>query len=158
MAAELPNVSQDLVWGIVSTNNAFLVKRRSLGKTANFSRDPLNLKNVHSRKHAGFAHDKAIGVQSGEKGAIQVISKKVQKAQQPAEGLNVVTFGSGTSTRKTYKAVANLAARRSYRSDLRQAAVERVSALRRAERPVKPEPERKLRGNKAKKAAAAEEV
>ncbi|KAL2754666.1 hypothetical protein ACRALDRAFT_2091308, partial [Sodiomyces alcalophilus JCM 7366] len=154
MAAELPNVSQDLIWGIVNTQNAYLVKRRSVGKSGNFSRDPLNLRNVHSRKHAGFVHDKAIGIQAGETGTVQVFTKKEKKAQHPAESLNVITFGSKSSNRKNYRAVANLAARRSYRSDLRESAVQRVSALRRAERPVKPEPERALRGNKAKKAAA----
>lgn len=58
---------------------------------------------------------------------------------------------------RTYQAVANQAAKNSYRPDLRSAAVERASAIRRTQLPVKPEPEAKLRGNKAKKAAAAEE-
>lgn len=53
---------------------------------------------------------------------------------------------------RTYQAVANLTAKSGYRSDLRSAAVERVSAIRRAQRPVKADPEPKLRGNKAKKA------
>lgn len=53
---------------------------------------------------------------------------------------------------RTYKAVANLTAKSGYRPDLRSAAVERVSAIRQSQRPVKPEPEPKLRGNKAKKA------
>lgn len=61
------NVSQDLVWEIcrtstgainltqvltktmLGTNNAFLVKRKS-GGGSQFSRDPLNLMNKHSRK------------------------------------------------------------------------------------------------------------
>lgn len=58
---------------------------------------------------------------------------------------------------RIYKSVANLAARRSYRSDLRQSAIERVSAIRRSRRAVRPDPEPKLRGSKAKKAAAAAE-
>ena len=53
----------------------------------------------------------------------------------------------------TYKAVANQTAKNSYRPDLREAAVERVSAIRRSQKTVKPSPEHKLRGNKAKKAA-----
>lgn len=57
----------------------------------------------------------------------------------------------------TYKAVANQSAKSGYRSDLRSAAVERVSAIRRSQRPVKADPEIKLRGNAAKKAAAAAE-
>ena len=55
---------------------------------------------------------------------------------------------------RTYRAVANQAAKNGYRADLRAAAVSRASALRRAQRPVKPSPEQKLRGNAAKKAAA----
>ena len=55
---------------------------------------------------------------------------------------------------RAYKSVANQTAKNGYRADLREAAVQRVSAIRQSQRPVKPEPEPKLRGNKAKKAAA----
>jgi large subunit ribosomal protein L28e len=61
------------------------------------------------------------------------------------------------SLHRTYKAIANQAAKSYYRPDLRAAAVARASAIRRAQRPTKPSPERKLRGNAAKKAAAAQE-
>lgn len=61
------------------------------------------------------------------------------------------------SPTRTYKAIANQTAKSGYRADLRQNAVERVSAIKRAQRPVKEAPAPKLRGNKAKKAAAAEE-
>ncbi len=49
--------------------------------------------------------------------------------------------------------MANLSSKNGYRPDLREAAVARASAIRRSQRPVKPSPERKLRGVKAKKAA-----
>lgn len=60
----------------IGTQNSFIVKRKGLGKNAVFSRDPLNLKNIHSKKvccsrttttiknisnakqFAGFAQDK----------------------------------------------------------------------------------------------------
>jgi large subunit ribosomal protein L28e len=58
-----------------------------------------------------------------------------------------------SSRHRTYKSVANQTAKNGYRPDLREAAVQRVSAIRRSQRPVKPEPEQKLRGNKAKAAA-----
>lgn len=54
---------------------------------------------------------------------------------------------------RSYKAVANLAAASGYRGDLRSAAVERVSAIRRTQLKPKPDHEPKLRGNRAKKAA-----
>lgn len=54
---------------------------------------------------------------------------------------------------RTYKAVANQSAKSGYRSDLREHAVQRVSAIRRSQQPVKADPEPKLRGKKAQKAA-----
>lgn len=52
-----PNVSADLVWQIVRGQNSYLVKRNKNAKVQ-FSRDPLNLTNTHSRKYAGFVNDK----------------------------------------------------------------------------------------------------
>lgn len=57
---------------------------------------------------------------------------------------------------RTYKAVANQVAKTGYRADLRVAAVERASAIRRSQLPVKADPEPKLRGKKAKAASAGE--
>ena len=54
---------------------------------------------------------------------------------------------------RTFKNIANQTARNGYRGDLRGAAVSRASAIRRSQRPVKETPEKKLRGNAAKKAA-----
>lgn len=58
---------------------------------------------------------------------------------------------------RTYKNVANHVAKGGYRPDLRQAAISRASAVRKSQRPVKPEGEKKLRGNAAKRAAASSE-
>jgi large subunit ribosomal protein L28e len=147
----LPNVSSDLVWEIVRNQNAFLVKSKVSGGVQ-FSRDPLNLTNLHSRKYAGFVNDKAVGVVPTEKG-VQVISKKSSALNQPAKALINTTYNK--SGRKTYKSVANLAAKSGYRGDLRQAAVARASAIKKSQRPVKETPEKKLRGKKA--AAASSE-
>ncbi|KAI1816762.1 60S ribosomal protein L28 [Poronia punctata] len=145
-------VSADLVWEIVRGNNSFLVKRKASGGVQ-FSRDPLNLTNKNARKWAGFVNDKAIGVVPKENGGVKVLSKKTSAAQQPAKAISETAYSGGKSTRKTYVAVANQAAKNSYRPDLRQAAVARVSAIRKSEKEPKPTPETKPRGNKAKKAA-----
>ncbi|KAI0128651.1 ribosomal L28e family protein [Xylariales sp. AK1849] len=147
-----PQVSSDLVWEIVRSNNAYLVKRKT-GGGVQLSRDPLNLTNKHSRKYAGFVNDKAIGISHNEKGGVKVTSKKSSASQKPGGSSTQTTFHGGKSARKTYKAVANHTAKSGYRPDLREAAVQRVSAIRRSQRTPKPDPERKLRGNKAKKAA-----
>ncbi|KAL2201569.1 ribosomal L28e protein family-domain-containing protein [Corynascus similis CBS 632.67] len=149
----MSNVSADLIWEVSRLQNSYLVKT----KTAQFSRDPLNLTNLHSRKFAGFVNDKAIGISANEKGGVKVISKKPAAVNKPASNLSAVTYGGNKTSRKTYRAVANQAAKNGYRPDLRAAAVARASAIRRSQRPVKPEPEPKLRGNAAKKAAAAKQ-
>ncbi|KAH6627675.1 ribosomal L28e protein family-domain-containing protein [Chaetomium tenue] len=149
----MSNVSADLIWEISRPSNSYLVKTR----TGQFSRDPLNLTNLHSRKFAGFVNDKALGISANEKGGVQVISKKPASANKPASGLHTVTYGGNKTSRKTYRAVANQAAKNGYRADLRAAAVSRASAIRRSQRAVKPSPEQKLRGNAAKKAAAAKQ-
>ncbi|KAK3313397.1 ribosomal protein L28e [Apodospora peruviana] len=146
------NVSADLVWEITRKQNAFLVQRKTAGGTQ-FSRDPYNLVNLQSRKYAGFVNDKAIGIAPGEKGGVTVVSKKAGSANKPASGLISTNYSGNKSARKTYKAVANATAKNGYRADLRQVAVARVSAIRKSQRPVKASPERKLRGNAAKKAA-----
>jgi hypothetical protein len=49
----------------VGANNSYLVKRKQAGGLQ-FSRDPLNLLNKHSRKYEGYANDKAIGIQADD--------------------------------------------------------------------------------------------
>ncbi|KUI64617.1 putative 60S ribosomal protein L28e [Cytospora mali] len=106
---------------------------------------------VFFHQHAGFINEKAVGITAdGEKG-VQVTSKKATVVHQPAKAGVKRTFGS--HNRKTYKNIANATAKSGYRPDLREAAVARASAIRRSQRPVKAEPEKKLRGNAAKKAA-----
>ncbi|EPE07236.1 ribosomal protein l28e [Ophiostoma piceae UAMH 11346] len=148
----LPNVSADLVWEVVRTQNAFLVKRNKNAKVQ-LSRDPLNLLNTHSRKYAGFVNDKAVGVIANAEGGVQIISKTKAGNNKPASNTVTSTQGAGKSTRKTYRSVAALTAKTGYRADLRAAAVSRVSAIRRSQLPVKADRETKLRGVKARKAA-----
>ncbi|KAI0887410.1 60S ribosomal protein L28 [Annulohypoxylon maeteangense] len=146
-------VSADLIWEISRSNNSYLVKRKEAGGVQ-FSRDPLNLVNKNSRKYAGFLNDKAIGVQPAEKNGVKVISKKESASLKPAKSTTEVVHSGGQTTRKIYKTVANKAAAGGYRADLREAAVARVSAIRRSQKEPKPTPESKPRGAKAKKAAA----
>ncbi|KFH43135.1 60S ribosomal protein-like protein [Hapsidospora chrysogenum ATCC 11550] len=147
----LPNISGDLIWEVVRDNNCFLAKTRQDGGVQ-FSRDPLNLINKNTRKHAGFVNDKAIGIVRKDKG-FTVITKKPSAPTKPKEAFLKSEHSGAKSSRRAYKSVANQTAKNGYRADLREAAVQRVSAIRQSQRPVKPEPEPKLRGNKAKKAA-----
>ncbi|KAK3401185.1 ribosomal L28e protein family-domain-containing protein [Sordaria brevicollis] len=149
----LSNVSADLIWEITRSQNSYLVKRTQSGGVQ-FSRDPLNLTNKHARKYAGFVNDKAVGVVAGEKGGVVVTTKKAGSITKPSARYTVA-FGANKTARKTYKAIARQVGKTGYRADLLQAAVARASAIRRSQRPVKPEPAQKLRGNAAEKAASA---
>ncbi|CAI7610154.1 unnamed protein product [Penicillium discolor] len=148
------NISNDLVWQITRNQNSFLVNRNS-GGGFQFSRDPLNLLNKHSYKYAGYANNKAVGVQATENG-VAVTTKKPSNPQQPASNVVTVTYGPSTSTRKIYKGVADKTAKNNYRADLREEAVARVSAVRRSQLPKKDTPAQKPRGAKARKAEESE--
>ncbi|KOS39688.1 hypothetical protein ACN38_g9464 [Penicillium nordicum] len=148
------NISNDLVWQITRNQNSFLVNRNS-GGGFQFSRDPMNLLNKHSYKYAGYANNKAVGVQATENG-VAVTTKKPSNPQQPAQNVVTVTYGPSTSTRKIYKGVADKTAKNSYRADLREEAVARVSAVRRSQLPKKDTPAQKPRGAKALKAEESE--
>ncbi|EGE86065.2 50S ribosomal protein L28e [Blastomyces dermatitidis ATCC 18188] len=144
-----PNLSDDVVWEIARTQNSFMVKRAGV----QFSRDPLNLVNKHSRKYAGFANSKAIGINATESGNIAVTTKKPAMGHRPASSTVTNTYSSTATSRKIYKGVANTAAKSGYRPDLRAEAVSRVSAIRKSQRPKKEAPVKKARGAKARKAA-----
>ncbi|KAI9881395.1 MAG: hypothetical protein M1830_003402 [Pleopsidium flavum] len=151
----MSNVSSDLIWEITRANNSYLVKRRT-GGGAQFSRDPLNLTNKHSRKYDGFLNEKAVGIQPAEKGGVTLITKKTKHHNRPASNKNEVLWGSNKSGPKIYKGIVNYTAKQGYRADLRAEAVARASALRQSQQPKKDVPEKKLRGPKARKATEKE--
>ncbi|KIW09162.1 uncharacterized protein PV09_00097 [Verruconis gallopava] len=151
MSAHIP---APLLWEITRGHSAYTVKRRS-GGGAEFSRDPLNLTNKHSRIHEGYINDKAIGIVPNEKGGFTLYTKTSSKSHQPAKSTHKTVFGPSTSSRKSYRSILNSTGNRGYRPDLSKAAVKRASAIKASQRPVKPDPPTKLRGAKARKAAAA---
>lgn len=61
---------------------------------------------------------------------------------------------TNTIYHRVYAGIAKTVAKNSYRPDLRAAAVSRASAILESQTPKKDAPEPKLRGSKAKKAAA----
>ncbi|RMZ83803.1 hypothetical protein DV738_g1006, partial [Chaetothyriales sp. CBS 135597] len=151
--SERPNISSDLLWEIVRNQNAYLVKSRAAGGVQ-FSRDPLNLTNQHSKKHAGFINDKAVAVLDNGKGGVVLQTKKGANSHQPASHLNTHSYGPAKTNRSTYKSIADAVGKRSYRPDLNQAAVSRASALKDAQRVKKDTPAKKPRGVKAKATSA----
>lgn len=83
----------------IGNNNAYVVSRRT-GGGVRFSRDPLNLKNMHTRKYAGFVNEKAVGVVPNENGGVKILSKKASASQKPAANFTSTTFHGGKSARR----------------------------------------------------------
>ncbi|PHH49347.1 putative 60S ribosomal protein L28e [Ceratocystis fimbriata CBS 114723] len=144
----MSNVSYDLIWEVARNQNSFLVKRKTNGGVQ-LSRDPMNLTNVHSKKYAGFANEKAVGLVPASNGGVTLLTKKPSAASSPAKSTISVTFPATKDTRRTFKAVATATAVSGYRPDLREAAIQRASSLKHATKPVKASPEAKPRGKKA---------
>lgn len=104
-------------------------------------------------KHEGYINDRAIGVTPGPNGGVTLHTKKAGKSHQPKSGTQTSTIGKGGS-RSVYGKVVNTTGNKGYRSDLRSAAVKRASAIKKSQAKPAKEHETKLRGAKAKKAAA----
>lgn len=121
-----------------------------------FSRDPLNLTNLHTRKYDGIVNERAIGIQPGpgNKGVV-LTTKKANKANKPGSQLQTSTFGENTGARKIAKSVVGNTSGRDYRSDLHQSAVSRAGAVKKAQRQTKADKPAKLRGAKARKAESS---
>ncbi|GAM86854.1 hypothetical protein ANO11243_048740 [Dothideomycetidae sp. 11243] len=149
MAAQQENISDALIWQITRKSNAFLVKRTQAGGVQ-FSRDPHNLLNKHTSKYSGYANSRAIGVSKGENNKITVSTKTHGKAHQPARAHHAQTYGAGKSARNVSRSAVGGTAKKGYRSDLRRETVARVSALKKAQRPVRERPTKTRTGKKAK--------
>jgi large subunit ribosomal protein L28e len=81
-------------------NNAFLVKSKTAGGVQ-FSRDPFNLTNKHSKKYAGFISDKAVSVQGNEKGGVTLQTKKNKaSSNKPATSNNTHAYNKSRGNRK----------------------------------------------------------
>ncbi|KAI5208634.1 ribosomal protein L28e [Aureobasidium subglaciale] len=152
MATNFDNNSYDLIWETIRHNNAFLVKRNQAGGVQ-FSKDPLNLTNLHSRKYSSLANPQAIGINSKD-GNIEVITKLGNNSSKPAKSYSKTTFKSTTPSRKLINNAVSGNTKRGYRQDLHMEAVQRASAVKKATRQVKASVQpTKLRGSKARKAA-----
>jgi len=145
------HIPSPLLWEITRNRSALTVKRRT-GGGVEFSRDPLNLTNRHSRKFDGYVNDKAFGIQPSENGGLTLHVKKSDNGHKPSSAHQTSTFGSSKSSRKIYSTIVNSTAKKGYRADLRGPAVARASAIKKSHKPVKERPAAKPRGKKAKQA------
>uniref|UniRef100_A0A182NMC5 Large ribosomal subunit protein eL28 n=1 Tax=Anopheles dirus TaxID=7168 RepID=A0A182NMC5_9DIPT len=141
-------VSSHLSWMIVRDHHAYLMKQKNIRKP--FSTEPGNLTNLSSYRYSGLVHAKTITITPAEKKGINFSYTRAKKANKPSQALVKVTLKEGP--RRTLKKISNTMKNSKYRSDLRQAALRRASAILRSQRPKKT---RKGKAGAAPAAAAA---
>lgn len=140
--------SDDLQWLLLRQNNSFMVKRLPEGPI--FSKEPGNLRNLHSHKYSGLANAKTISIDADSNGKVSIVSRKLSSGPRNVRKAHHSQTVRARSGPRRSLGVAASHARRGYRPDLRSAAVARVSALVVANN-GKPRPsrEKKVRGKKA---------
>jgi large subunit ribosomal protein L28e len=87
----MSGTSQDLQWLLVRTNTAFLVKQQGLPRI--FTREPSNLRQIHSYTYSGLVNDKRVGVEAAHGGRGVVITTRKSKAAS-----NAIKGSSSTTT------------------------------------------------------------
>ncbi|KAF8893683.1 ribosomal L28e/Mak16 [Gymnopilus junonius] len=123
-------MSNDLQWYLLRKSNAFIVKRVTEGPV--FSKEPGNLRNLHSYKYSGLANSKTIDVKE-ENGAIKIVTRKTKASPLAVRSATAVTSIRPRSGGRRALGIASATAKRGYRPDLRT-----------------PTPPKKVRGKKGK--------
>jgi len=99
-----------------------------------FTSEPFNLMNKNSKKYSGFTRRKAIGVSANEKGIVlKTKLSKYSKSVKPPTSTHTVVLTR--DPRRVAKSVKN--ATRTYRRELRLAALARASALQKGRKTIK---------------------
>jgi large subunit ribosomal protein L28e len=113
-------MSNDLTWLLLRKNNSFIVKRVPEGPV--FSKEPGNLRNLHSAKFSGLVNDKTIHVHDTGNG-IQLRSRKSKNGPHTvAKAHHDSTIRPRSGGRRAI-GIASSFARRGYRPDLRTVSV-----------------------------------
>ncbi|KAI9294325.1 hypothetical protein K502DRAFT_342518 [Neoconidiobolus thromboides FSU 785] len=117
-------VSTDLLWEVTKRNNTYLVKRSGV----TFSRDPLNLTNLHNRAQAGFIQTNAIGLVAGPKGVTAHYTTGAKNFNKPSKHLVKVNVRAN-HFKQGQKKIVGLVTRNAHRDDQYKNAQLRAFAL-----------------------------
>ncbi|KAF5385128.1 hypothetical protein D9615_000979 [Tricholomella constricta] len=109
-------MSSDLQWLLLRKNNSFMVQRVVEGPV--FSKEPGNLRNLHSFKYSGLANPKTIDVADSPEG-IQITTRKTKATPNAVRSAYAKSTIRPRSGPRRAAGVASQPARRGYRPDLR---------------------------------------
>lgn len=103
--------------------------------TFSHGQEPNNLKARNSFRFNGLIHKKTVGIEPAADGkGVVVVLKKRAGQRKPATSYEKITINK--NSRATLASVRNIIRKNKYRRDLRMAAVRRVSAILRSQKPV----------------------
>ncbi|KAF7291421.1 Ribosomal-L28e domain-containing protein [Mycena indigotica] len=146
-------MSTDLQWLLLRKNNSFIVKRGAeVGQV--FSKEPGNLRNLHSHKFSGLANAKTVAISDSGNGVVVVSRKQKAGPSSVAKATSKDVLRSRTGGRRAAGVVATITVKKAGRPDLRTAALARVSALLAAQKEPKTYSPKASRSKKAKTATA----
>ncbi|XP_073680986.1 large ribosomal subunit protein eL28 [Garra rufa] len=123
--------SSHLQWLVIRNNSSFLIKRNK----QTYSTEPYNLKAKNSFRFNGLVHRKTVGIEPAADGkGVVVILKKRPGQHKPGNSYEKITVNK--NSRATLTSVKNIIRKNKYRRDLRMAAMRRVSAILKSQKPV----------------------
>jgi large subunit ribosomal protein L28e len=135
------NASPDLQWMVIRNNSCFLKK----GNDLVFSTEPNNLKNRNTFKYNGLIHKRTVGIESCSDGKGIVL---VTKTGNPKPSKMYSRRELKKDARRSLTAIRNALKKNKYRSDLKNAALRRASAILRSQKPVGPLRKKRTQRNK----------
>uniref|UniRef100_A0A672RL60 Large ribosomal subunit protein eL28 n=1 Tax=Sinocyclocheilus grahami TaxID=75366 RepID=A0A672RL60_SINGR len=122
--------SPHLQWMVIRNTSSFLIKRNK----QTYSTEPNNLKARNAFRFNGLIHRKTVGIEPAADGkGIQTFSHFSGQCK-PATSYEKITINKNSRT--TLASVRNIIRKNKYRRDLRMAALRRVSAILRSQKPV----------------------
>eukprot|EP00339_Tiarina_fusa_P028195 CAMPEP_0117046452 /NCGR_PEP_ID=MMETSP0472-20121206/32123_1 /TAXON_ID=693140 ORGANISM="Tiarina fusus, Strain LIS" /NCGR_SAMPLE_ID=MMETSP0472 /ASSEMBLY_ACC=CAM_ASM_000603 /LENGTH=149 /DNA_ID=CAMNT_0004758817 /DNA_START=6 /DNA_END=452 /DNA_ORIENTATION=+ len=134
MAVSSPQVSNDVIWSVVGKSSCFAKASRKTGAKVRLTSEPFNVLNVHSRAASGLANDKSVSVEfekrEGKAPGLVVTAKEEGAGSQPSK-LTAKKAIKG-SHKEAINAINTVTTVKSYRPDLRGAALARYARMRRS--------------------------
>uniref|UniRef100_A0A8C1DI63 Large ribosomal subunit protein eL28 n=1 Tax=Cyprinus carpio carpio TaxID=630221 RepID=A0A8C1DI63_CYPCA len=132
--------SPHLQWMVIRNTSSFLIKRNK----QTYSTEPNNLKARNAFRFNGLIHRKTVGIEPAAdgKGVVVILKKRAGEWTKwtlggqckPATSYEKITINKNSRT--TLASVRNIIRKNKYRKDLRMAALRRVSAILRSQKPV----------------------
>jgi len=140
--------TRDIQWECIRKTSSFMRKQRGIRKT--FTREPMNLKNIHSFRYNGLIRKKAVGVKPHPDGkGVVLLYKKARASAKPSKNITKILLTK--DGRRTTRSIGGFMKTGHYRTALTKAAQRRACQILRSQKPVKASKPKRQKKEKALK-------